>query len=139
MRRRQLPRVGRAIAAHSRRPELSGPWAPRCWAEKFSSCHIATRGSAILSQRLPTHRRVLAALIRKVGQTSGVTQRCLNPGFSERLGVRDARDRKVTLRAPNDTHGAIRPELTVHFETPCRRHCAIQSGLMKMPQFFESI
>ena len=27
-----------------------------------------------------------------VGQTSGATQRCLNPGFSKRIGIRDAQD-----------------------------------------------
>ena len=40
-------------------------------------------------RRVALQRRVAAYLVGG-GQTPGATQRCLNPGFSERIGIRDA-------------------------------------------------
>ena len=62
-----------------------------------------------------------------VGQTSGATQRCLNLGFSERIGIRDAQpyatsgQRRRALRPWLRYYNHDRPHASLNYQPPSSR------------------
>ena len=77
----------------------------RCRAPN-SPCGVHGRMASVIaslfSRSRPPPPAGLHATTPSVGQTSGATQRCLNLGFSERIGIRDAHEPSQKTTAPRD-------------------------------------